>query len=289
MSHNKIKMLILGASGLLGSSLVRYFSARDPYQVSATVRSISTVMRDLTKGKAELIEGVDVDNLDGLMRIFNQHSPDVVVNCIGVVKQSVEANDPLIAIRVNSILPHLLARLSSARGSRLIHISTDCVFSGQKGCYLESDLPDASDLYGRTKLLGEVDYPQAVTLRTSLIGHELNGTRSLVSWFLAQKGEVKGYTRAIFSGLPTVELAEIIEKFVLPHPELHGVYHLSVDPISKYDLLSIVRDIYEKQIVIIPDASVVIDRSLDSARFRQATGFIPKPWTELIQAMRHFA
>ena len=135
--------------------------------------------------------------------------------------------------------------------ARLIHFSTDCVFSGKKGSYLENDVPDAMDLYGRTKLLGEVDYPHAITLRTSLIGHELNGTRSLVNWFLAQEGSVRGYTKAIFSGLPAVEIARVIEKYVLPHPELHGVYHLSADPISKHDLLSIVKDVYSKQVEIL--------------------------------------
>ena len=154
--------------------------------------------------------------------------------------------------------------------------------------YTEADSPDAKDLYGRSKFLGEVDYPHAVTLRTSIIGHELDGARSLIGWFLSQTGCVKGYKRAIFSGLPTVEIARVLRDHVIPYPELHGVYHVSAEPISKFDLLSLVAQTYEKIIDITADDQTVIDRSLDSTRFRQATGFAPKPWPELIRSMRDF-
>ncbi|NTU50097.1 MAG: SDR family oxidoreductase, partial [Desulfobulbaceae bacterium] len=186
------------------------------------------------------------------------------------------------------IFPHRLSKLCALVGARLIHISTDCVFSGKKGMYSEEDFPDANDLYGRTKLLGEVDYPNALTLRTSMIGHEITGSKSLISWFLAQKGPVKGYRRAVFSGLPTVEIARVILDFVLPNAELHGVYHLSAAPIDKYDLLSRVAMVYGKSIEIVPDDSVQINRSLDSSRFRAVTGFNPKSWDEMIIAMRDF-
>jgi len=223
-----------------------------------------------------------------LTRLFDSVKPDFVVNCVGIVKQLPQSNDPLAVLPINSLLPHRLARLCEIVGARLVHLSSDCVFSGKKGSYLESGVPDATDLYGRSKLLGEVDYPHAITLRTSLIGHELQGARGLVNWFLTQEGSVRGFTKAIFSGLPTVEIARVIEEHVLPHPELHGVYHLSADPISKYDLLSTVKDVYGKQIEIIPDDSLAIDRSLDSTRFQEATGFVSKPWYELVQAMHDF-
>jgi dTDP-4-dehydrorhamnose reductase len=154
--------------------------------------------------------------------------------------------------------------------------------------YTEGDIADAFDLYGRSKYLGEVDYPNAITLRTSIIGHEMNGARSLVSWFLAQDKAVKGYKKAIFSGLPTVEIARTIRDFVIPRPDLHGVYHVSAQPISKFDLLSLVADIYEKKIEILPDESFAINRSLDSTRFRVETGFQPKPWGDLIKSMHQF-
>jgi dTDP-4-dehydrorhamnose reductase len=222
----KTRLLILGASGMLGNTLLRYFAAKKSFQVFASVRGNGSLRHIAGEINYQLISGVDAENADHLLRVFDIARPDVVVNCVGVVKQLAEADDTLVSIPLNSLLPHRLARLCAVTGSRLIHISTDCVFSGEKGSYLESDVPDATDLYGRSKLMGEVDYPHAITLRTSLIGHELHGARSLINWFLAQEGSVRGFTKAIFSGLPTVEIARVIEAHVLPNPELHGLYHL---------------------------------------------------------------
>lgn len=282
------RILILGVNGMLGHSLMRYFCNADKYQVFGTVRDASYENFLNSYQNFSLLSDVNVNEDDILQHVFEKTKPDFVFNCVGVVKQLTQSNDALIAIPLNSLLPHRLAKLCSFFGCRLIHISTDCVFSGTKGQYTENDPPDALDLYGRSKLLGEVDYDNTITLRTSLIGHELRGARSLVDWFLAQEGSVLGFKRAIFSGLPTVEIARVIEDYVLPHSRLHGVYHLSVDPITKYDLLLMVKDVYGKQIEIIQDDSLVIDRSLDSTRFRQETGFEPKPWPELVQAMHHF-
>jgi dTDP-4-dehydrorhamnose reductase len=186
------------------------------------------------------------------------------------------------------MLPHRLARLCDLAGARLVHVSTDCVFSGTKGMYTESDFPDANDLYGRSKYLGEVDYPNAITLRTSIIGHELEGARSLLCWFLAQSNSVRGFTKAVFSGVPTVEMARIIRDFVLPRPELHGLYHVSVAPISKYELLKLVAQTYGTLTAIEPSDQVVIDRSLDSTRFRASTGYRPPAWPELVRTMCEF-
>jgi dTDP-4-dehydrorhamnose reductase len=232
---------------------------------------------------------VDVENSDSLAALFARVRPNLVINCIGLVKQLAEADDPLAAIPINSLLPHRLARLCDVAGARLVHVSTDCVFSGTKGMYREEDYPDANDLYGRSKYLGEVDYPHAVTLRTSIIGHELGGAHGLIGWFLSQQGGVKGFTKAVFSGLPTVELARVIRDHVLPHPELRGTYHVSAAPIDKFELLTLVAKAYGRAIEITPDARLVIDRSLDSTRFRQATGYQPPPWPELIRRMAEFS
>jgi dTDP-4-dehydrorhamnose reductase len=284
----KIRLLIIGATGMLGSTLLRYFSGKDDFDAFGTVRTPEALGVFSQQFNCSIFAGVNLENADHLLRVFDQVKPGIVVNCAGIVKQLAESEDALSTIPLNSILPHRLARLCAVNNSRLIHISTDCVFSGKKGGYLECDQPDAHDLYGRSKLLGEVDYPNAVTLRTSIIGHELNGARSLINWFLAQEDRVKGFTEAIFSGLPAVEIAWVIEKFVLPNPHLRGLYHLSAEPISKYDLLKLVSGVYGKQIDVIPDDALVIDRSLNSSRFREATGFIPKAWPEMIQAMHDF-
>jgi dTDP-4-dehydrorhamnose reductase len=282
------RVLVIGASGMLGNAVLRLFSQSPGYVVFGSVRS--SAVRHLLPDdlRPNLINGVDVENADSLMRLFDTARPNVVINCVGLVKQLAQAYDPLAAIPLNTILPHRLARLCAVAGARFVHMSTDCVFSGAQGMYMESDVADAKDLYGLSKFLGEVDYPHAITLRTSIIGHELDGARSLVDWFLAQEGSVRGFNRAIFSGLPTVEVARVIRDYVIPHPELHGLYHLSAAPINKFDLLTLIAATYGKSIHINADEQVVIDRSLNSTRFRQATGFEPKSWPELVSLMHDF-
>ena len=281
----KTKVLVLGASGMLGNAVLRVFAGSDGFDVLGTVRSNRSLRLLPHSVQQCLIPGVDVENLDSLLAVFGQVRPDVVINCIGLVKQLSEADDPLFAIPINSLLPHRLARLCAVSRARLVHMSTDCVFSGSKGMYTEEDASDAKDLYGRSKFLGEVDYPNAITLRTSIIGHELEGTRSLIGWFLAQQGQVKGFKKAIFSGLPTVEIARIIRDFVVPRPDLHGTYNISAEPISKFDLLRLVAETYNKLIYIEADEKVSIDRSLNSRRFREETGYQPLSWPELVRNM----
>ena len=282
------KVLVLGASGMLGNALLRFFAGSNGYSVAGTVRS-EAVLRYLPHDLCRhVVTGVDVEDSAGLENVFTAVRPDVVVNCVGVVKQLADSEDPLVAIPINSLLPHRLARLCQSAGARLIQISTDCVFRGAKGMYREEDSADAQDLYGRSKLLGEVDQPHALTLRTSLIGRELASAHSLVGWFLAQEGSVKGYERAIFSGMPTVELARVMRDFIIPHPDLHGVYHIAAGPISKYELLKLVASVYEKQIRIIPDRDFVIDRSLSGERFQAATGYVAPDWPDLIRRMHDF-
>lgn len=273
---------------MLGHVILRFLAASEGHEVLGTVRSPGPLHSFPDDLQPSLIRGVDVLDTDGLMRLFAQVRPDIVINCIGVVKQVAEAEDPLIVLPINAVLPHRLARLCELTSARLIHISTDCVFAGTKGMYTEQDPPDPQDLYGRSKLLGEVESPHAITLRTSLIGHELSSARALVGWFLAQRGTVRGFTHAIFSGLSTVEFARVIRDYVLPHPNLHGVHHVSSAAISKYDLLNLVGEIYKKKIDIVPDGSLVVDRSLDSSRFQQLTGYDPPSWSELVRTMRQF-
>ena len=283
-----MKILILGVTGMLGNSICRFLSSDKKFDIFATARNNSArsyFSKDLSD---KLITNVDVKNHDSLVEVFNKTKPDIVINCIGLVKQLTDANDPLKALPINSLLPHRLANLCKLTNSRLIHISTDCVFSGKKGNYKESDFPDCYDLYGRSKFLGEVDYPHAITLRTSIIGHELAGNRSLINWFLSAEGHVKGFEKAIYSGFPTVELARIIRDFVLPNKELHGLYHVASKPINKLELLKLVAEIYNKEIDIIPSDELVIDRSLDATSFNEVTGYAPPEWRELVKRMCEF-
>ena len=282
------KILVLGASGMLGNAVFRYFATQTRHETVGIVRSDRSA-RLLPEALHERIAVAgEVEDPDQLVQMFSRHRPTLVVNCVGLVKQLASAEDPTAAIPINSLLPHRLANLCELIGARLVHLSTDCVFSGAKGMYVEDDLPDAKDVYGRTKLLGELKYPHTVTLRTSIIGHELAGARSLVGWFLAQQGTVRGFSRAIFSGLPTVEIARVIDQYVLPRPDLSGLYHLSAEPIDKLSLLKLVAKIYGNEIQVDDDPSFIIDRSLDSTRFRAETGYRPADWPSLVQQMHQF-
>ncbi|XVN41140.1 MAG: SDR family oxidoreductase [Rickettsia endosymbiont of Argas persicus] len=283
-----MKILILGVTGMLGNSMFRFLSgdkALDVYATSRNNSAYSHFSKDLSN---KLITNIDVENQDSLVEVLNKVKPDVVINCIGLIKQLADANDPLKALPINSLLPHRLARLCALTNTRFIHISTDCVFSGKKGNYKESDFSDCYDLYGRSKFLSEVDYPNAITLRTSIIGHELGGNRSLINWFLSSEGSVKGFEKAIYSGFPTVELARIIKDFVLPNKDLHGLYHVASKPINKLELLKLVAEIYGKKIEIIPSDELVIDRSLDATHFNEVTGYTPPDWRELVKRMYEF-
>ncbi|RYE05559.1 MAG: SDR family oxidoreductase [Rickettsiaceae bacterium] len=282
-----MKILILGATGMLGNTVLGFLKQHEELEVYATVRNHRVTNSNLEKFKNCIFTGINVENNDVLTKLFAQLRPDIVINCIGLIKQLPQAEDYLQAIPVNSLLPHRIAALCEAVGGRLIHISTDCVFSGKKGNYTENDIPDAKDLYGLSKLLGEVHHPH-ITLRTSIIGHESNNQNSLVNWFLAQQGSVKGFTRAIFSGLTTVELARVIYNFVLHRKDVNDLYHVSVEPIAKFDLLKIVKSVYKKDIEIIPSDELIIDRSLNSERFQKVTGYRPPSWQELIERMYSF-
>lgn len=288
MNKSSPVILIIGASGMLGNAVFRFFSEHTPYETFGSVRTQAARKLLPQHLHDHIVAGSDVGNHDSLVELFAQIRPNVVINCVGVVKQLDDAKNPLNAIPINSILPHQLAHLCRLVDARLIHLSTDCVFTGNTGSYTEESLPDARDVYGLSKLLGEVTYSNCITLRTSIIGHELLSQHSLICWFLSQNEKVKGFSRAIFSGMPTVEIAKVIYEYVLPAKDLSGLYHLSADPIDKAQLLELVKKEYGKDIQIEPDESLVIDRSLNSSKFRKKTGYNPPAWPELIRQMHQF-
>lgn len=283
-----MRILILGVSGMLGNTMIRVLSEKADWQVYGTVRSESAKQFFHPEISKRLFSGVDVEQHDSLVDAFIQVHPHVVINCIGLIKQLADVENPLNVVPINTLLPHRLTKLCNLSGARLVHISTDCIFSGDKGYYHESDQSDAKDLYGKSKFLGEVAYPNTITLRTSIIGHELQSRHSLVDWFLSQQQYCNGYTKAIFSGLPTVVLAQVIRDVVIPHAELSGLYHVAAKPINKFDLLKLIAKVYGKTINIIPDDKLVIDRSLDATRFHLATGYVAPEWPELIQLMHTY-
>ncbi len=283
-----MRVMVLGATGMLGNAIFHVLSSAPKITVFGTVRNSSFREHFHNSLWEQIIVGIDAENNASLVKAFSLARPDVVINCIGLVKQLEDAHNPLKAIHINALFPHKLAELCRTEGARLIHISTDCVFSGSTGNYKETDHPDARDLYGHSKLLGEVDYPHTITLRTSIIGHELSGAHSLVNWFLAQRGSINGFTQAIFSGLTANELANIIKNVVMPKPDMHGLYHVAAKPINKFDLLRLIAKIYEKNIEIIPKDDFIIDSSLNAQIFQKETGYTPPEWPVLIHDMHEF-
>lgn len=280
------RVLVMGATGMLGHTFFNQFCKLARYDVFGTARSILGLEHFFTETERKRIRvNVDADNFDTVVRAMASIQPDIVINCIGLIKQLPIGGDPLSAITINAQLPHRISLVCKSANSRLIHLSTDCVFDGQIGMYTESDIPSPTDLYGRTKLLGEVAYPHCVTLRTSIIGHELKGRLGLIDWFLSQENDIRGFTHAIYSGFPTIEMARIITDFVIPNDELNGLYQVSSNPISKYDLLRLVAKQYNKKIEIKPYGDFHCDRSLDSSRFRIATGYSPPSWEKLVESM----
>lgn len=281
-------VLVLGASGMLGRTMLRVICENQDWHVSGTIRGEKAISQFPDYLTNNIITGIDIANANSLEKIIIKQQPDIVINCIGVTKNINESNNPVVVIPANSVLPHRLAKTCAEINSRVIHISTDCVFAGDKGNYKEGDNADAKDLYGLSKYLGELRSPNAITLRTSIIGHEALTKNGLLEWFLSQQGNCKGYARAIFSGLPTVTLAEIIRDHVIPNKDLSGLYHIAGPAISKYDLLKIIAKEYNKDIDIERDETLKLDRSLNVDKFRAATGYVAPDWPSLIKSMHNY-
>lgn len=279
-----MKVLVLGASGMIGNAMFRVLSANSALEVFGTLRTATDVSYFRPELRSRLILDVDVAVPETLGLTFVAVRPEVVVNCVGLTKHVAGGNESSSAISMNALLPHRIAKLCNLSGARLIHVSTDCVFAGDRGMYLETDTPDAADFYGRSKQLGEVVAEGAVTLRTSTIGHEFHTSHGLLEWFLSQT-MCKGYTRAIFSGVPSMIFAGIVGDIVIPNQALSGLYHVAGPAIAKSDLLRLVADTYGRDIRISPDDNLVIDRSLNAGKFEVATGYRFPSWPVMVESM----
>lgn len=280
-------MLVLGATGMLGSTLVRELGRVPGIELHATARDVASLPADMRSVLGERAVELEVLDDAGRRRVLEQVLPDVVVNAIGVVKQAPEVSDLVATVQINSLLPHQLALECDAVGARLVHVSTDCVFSGRRGLYSETDVPDPVDFYGRSKLVGEVVGDRHLTVRTSIIGNEVRRHSSLLDWFLSQDGTVvRGFARAVYSGVTTVEFARFLREVVLPTPGLSGLYQLSSDPITKFDLLHLVADEYGWSGEIVRDEDFACDRSMTGDLLADATGYRPPAWPEMISALR---
>jgi len=282
------RILVLGAEGMLGHKMFQVLSASYPETRCTIFGSLSDhFYRAITLFKPEAtLERVNAMDLPTLRQLLEKERPNYLVNCIGIVKQRDEGKAAIPSITINSLLPHLLADWAAAWGGRLIHFSTDCVFSGKKGNYSEGDPSDAEDLYGKSKYLGEIASQNAFTLRTSIIGRELSHFQSLLEWFLAQKGKtVKGFKRVIYSGVTTNYIAELVGKIISEHPGLSGLYQITAPAITKHDLLARIRDAFKLDVEIVADNTEVSDRSMAGGRFLKMTGYKEPTWDYLIRQL----
>lgn len=280
-----MRILILGGNGMIGHHLVQSLSQR--HHVKATFRQFSAFYgTQNVLGDEDIISQIDVRVTHRLNTILENFSPDVVINSTGVTKQLVDKIGITSTIHVNSLFPHHLARMCEQHRCRLVQFSTDCIFSGAKGSYNESDNADATDIYGRSKILGEVDADHVVTLRKSTVGLETGYKHGLVEWFLSQRGEVKGFTNAFFTGVITAELVQVIEKILIEFPLLSGVWNVAGPRISKFDLLTkLQREIKKDDITIVSDDTFMCDRSLDGSRFESETGYRPPTWDQMLKTL----
>ncbi len=281
-----MRILVLGGDGMLGHQLLDQFE--DRHEMAVTLRRERDAYQSFPRlsDNGGVYLGVDVRHRSQLQNVLADFLPEAVINAVGIIKQRDEAHASVPSLEINALFPHLLAQDCASAGARLIHMSTDCVFSGDRGNYVESDDSDARDLYGRTKFLGELNSQHCVTLRTSIIGLELSRKTSLIEWFLAQRGTIKGYTKAIYSGFTTMEMGRVIERVLTKHTELSGLWHVASRPISKYELLRLLADkLARADIAIEPDDTFICDRSLLGSRFEKATGYRPPDWDDMLEEL----
>lgn len=282
-------IVVLGGEGMLGHKMFQVLRERFT-DVACTLRG---GLHEGVAGRVALfhqggvVEHVDVLDIARVRELLSRLRPAAIVNCVGIIKQRAAASDAIPSIAINALLPHQLAAIEAEWGGRLIHFSTDCVFSGRRGRYTEDDPSDAEDLYGRTKFLGEVGAePNALTLRTSIIGRELSEHRSLLDWFLQQQHRrVRGYTRVLYSGVTTNYLAGLVGDLLSLSNPLSGLYQVTGETITKHDLLVVLRDAYRLDVEIVPDDGVICDRSMIGERFRRATGTSTPSWRSLVEQL----
>ena len=279
-----MKILILGGDGMLGHQLLRHFSRSHDVRVTVR-RPLEAYTQFGLFNRSNTFDEIDVRAFEEVSAAAARFRPDAIVNAVGIVKQRAEAAEAIPSIEINALFPHRLAAWCREHAVRMVHMSTDCVFSGRAGNYRETDAADPDDLYGRSKLLGEVGAAPCLTLRTSIFGPELLRKVGLFEWLLAQQERIRGFRRAVYSGFTTLEMARIIERLLTSFPDAAGLYHVSSAPINKCELLELVNRKLRLGKNIVPDDAVVYDRSLDSTRFRRDFGYTPPSWEAMAEEL----
>ncbi len=281
-----MKILILGASGMIGHKLWHKLSLRFDDVYAVIHRKREHFSRTGLLNSDRVFDCINVEHFHFLDELMKDLCPQVILNCIGITKRHPESDDPIRCLTLNSLLPHRLAKWGERNGARIFQFSTDCVFDGKTGSYTDVSPPSAIDLYGRTKALGEIHGKNALTLRTSAIGRELTSFTELLEWFLAQRGKtVKGFCNAMYTGVTTLFLSTVVGDIIEFHPSLNGIYQLAGPVISKFDLLCLARDVFDLDIEVIPDKEFVCNRTLIGSRFESATGIVAPSWAEMMHEL----
>ncbi len=282
-----MKILVFGANGMIGHQMWYKLNKEFPGQVYGTVRqSVQHYEQFKIFDLKYLIPNLDVTDFDKVLQVLDRVKPDVVLNCIGITLRKPEAKNLELCVEVNSLFPQRLDKWAAQHQKRLIHFSTDCVFAGSDGMYSETSIPDAQDIYGKTKFLGEVSGSHSLTLRCPIIGREIDGKTELVEWFLKQKNnKIKGYAKAIYSGITSAEMARQIILIIRKFSNLTGLYQISSEPISKYELLQLLNQISGLGVTIDKDEAYSTNKSLDSKKYRQVTGYVPPLWSAMLTEM----
>jgi dTDP-4-dehydrorhamnose reductase len=280
-----MRVLILGGAGMLGHKMWQALSARYA-ETYVTLRKPREVYARYGLFDSDRVrDRIDAGDFTAVERCLNEIGPDVIVNCVGMTYRHPSARSQLASIALNALFPHQLAQWAEAK-ARVIHFSTDCVFDGRVGGYTEASPVSSDDVYGRTKSLGEITGPGCLTLRSSMIGRELERGTELVEWLIAQDHKtIKGYRNATFTGLSTLLWTRVVVDVIERHPELSGLFHVTTDPISKYELLRLLAAAYQLEIQIDPDDEVVCHRNLDGSKFAALTGFRAPPWSAIVAEM----
>tara|TARA_Y100000766_G_scaffold110909_1_gene94924 strand:+ start:130 stop:1002 length:873 start_codon:yes stop_codon:yes gene_type:complete len=285
-----MKIIILGCTGLLGNTITKNFLQNYDYEIYPIIRDFSKIKFFKQEYHKNFVEILNILDLSELEKTITPIKPDIIINCLGLTNKFSNNNAFEIQefIEINSLFPHKLYQLCMQLNIRLIHFSSDCIFSGKKGAYSETDIPDPIDIYGKSKLLGELDYENCITIRKSVIGHELFSKNGLLEWFIDQNEVVQGYKKVIFSGLTALELSRLLAIYIIPSKNLKGIINVTGPSITKYDLLKKIARVYKKSINIIPNESVISNRSLNGSKFSNLSGYQPKSWNELINSMYQF-
>jgi dTDP-4-dehydrorhamnose reductase len=279
-----MKILILGGNGMIGHKMYQVISKKYPNTWVLFKKKYDSVQNNLLFKKDFVIDDFDVSDFSKLIQLLNHLKVDIIINAIGLTIRRNVYDIHSKSILINSVLPHILNEWVISNNKRLIHFSTDCVFSGKDGFYTEDSFVDSIDFYGRTKGLGEIISSNTLTLRSSMIGLELENKTELLEWFLSNKnGVVQGYNRAIYSGITTNCMANFVEKIIEHYPNINGLYNVSSEKITKFDLLNLFNDYFQTNINIVPNNLYVTNKVLNSDKFYKITGFKKPDWENLIK------